>query len=153
MHYLGSPVLPLKFFENILKYYRYGLARVFIVEYQGKSIGTALALSFSRFMEVCWASTIQDYNHLSANMCLYWELIRFSIENNMSVFSFGRSSKESPTLVFKQQWGGHDLQLYWNYDLPINVDIRKMKFAAAIWKKLPAALVNRVGPIISSKIY
>lgn len=153
MHRLGSPVLPLRFFENILKYYKYGLARIFIIKNQDKVIGAAIALSFSRFMEVCWASTIQEYNHLSTNMCLYWELIRFAIENDMSTFSFGRSSKESSTLKFKHQWGGQDLQLYWNYDLPMNINVRKLKIASTIWKKLPASVVNRLGPIISSRIY
>ena len=66
-------------------------------------------------MEIPLASTIRDINHLSMNMFLYWEVLKFIIKQNYSQFNFGRSSKNAGTYRFKQQWGAEPKQLYWHY--------------------------------------
>jgi len=153
MHELGSPVLGKVFFKNILQYYKYGYAKVFIVKYNGKAVGGSIVLTYQDFSEVCWASTLREYNRLSPNMVLYWEMIKFAIENNMKIFSFGRGSKGSSTLKFKQQWGTVEKQLYFNFSHPQKINIKRITFLSNIWAILPYRLTLFLGPKIAAKIY
>ena len=38
-------------------------------------------------------------------MLLYWEVLKLAIDRHYRVFDFGRSSRDSGTFRFKQQWG------------------------------------------------
>lgn len=152
MHRLGSPVLSKSFFQNILETYD-DKASVFIVYYNNIIIGGSIVLSNGKLDEVCWASTSSEYNYLSTNMFLYWEMIKHSVENKMTIFSFGRSTKDSSTLKFKKQWGVDQKQLYWNVNKEPNIEIKKMTYLQEIWKRMPLFVANFIGPIVSKRIY
>ncbi len=110
-------------------------------------------------MEIPLASTIRDVNHLSMNMFLYWEVLKFAIKQNYSQFDFGRSSKNVGTYRFKQQWGAQPKQLYWHYwlgqsETPPSLNPSNPKYALiiSVWKRLPVALANLLGPAIVKNI-
>lgn len=153
MHSLGSPVIGKGFFESIFKYYDYGAAKVFCVYYNEIPVGASLVLEYLGFCEVCWASTIRKFNNLAPNMVLYWEMIKYSIENNMKIFSFGRGTKEGTSYRFKMQWGTETKQLYFNYSNEANYNIKSIKILPMIWARLPYPFVNVIGPYIAKKIY
>ena len=153
MHRLGSPHLSKTFFRNLIENYTHGEVLVFSVKYGEKHIGSSILLIFKDFSEVTWAATYQDFNHLAPNMILYWKMIDYCISQEMKTFSFGRASKDTGSLRFKKQWGGEEIQLFWNYSFPQVTRIENAKFLTSIWKYLPRFIIKIFGPIITKYVY
>jgi hypothetical protein len=87
-------------------------------------------------------------------MLMYWHLLERAIQRRQEVFDFGRSSKESNTYRFKEQWGAKEAPAQWQYYLreggvsdmrPENPRYQRL---IRIWQKLPLALTRLIGPRI-----
>ena len=120
-----------------------------------RPVAAAFLLGYKDTLEIPWASTIKDVNHLSVNMLLYWEVLKFAVDNQYQYFDFGRSSKDSGTFRFKQQWGAIPKQCYWHYWLKNNAEMPslnpnnpKYKLVISLWKKLPVSVTKYIGPNI-----
>lgn len=150
---LGSPPLPKLFFENIFKYYSFGKAHITLVKIDNIAVAAGMTLSYMKFNEVCWASSNYKYNKLNVNMVLYWEMIKYSINEGNTYFSFGRSSKESNTLKFKLQWGVVAKPIFFNYSNQKLMSLKKMTFLSNLWKMQPINSSIFLGKIISKYIY
>jgi FemAB-related protein (PEP-CTERM system-associated) len=154
MHDLGTPVYSKQFFNEMLNTFKEN-THIAVVRLNGEAVGAGFLVGNNGKLEIPWASTLRKVNHLGVNMYLYWNILKLAIEKNFQVFDFGRSSKNSGTLKFKKQWGGHEKQLYWYYDLSqgeklpdLNPNSEKFKAAIQIWKKMPVVLTNWIGPSI-----
>lgn len=154
MRDLGTPVYGKSLFNKILQTFTES-SRIITVHHGGRPVAVAFLLGHKDTLEIPWASTIKDVNHLSINMLLYWEVLKFAIKNQYQYFDFGRSSKGSGTFRFKQQWGAKPKQLYWHYWLPDNVEMPRLnpdnpKFALAInvWRRIPVFITKLIGPFI-----
>ena len=150
---LGSPVLSEKFFLNLLKYYKYGDVKVFIVRLDNKVIGGAVLLDYFKFAEDCWLSTLSEFNYLYTGLFLYWEMIKYSINKKKKYFSFGRSTRESSLLNFKRQWKPIEKQLFFSHSDKIKPGLKQMKFLTRLWKLLPLKVSNYIGPRIAERLY
>jgi FemAB-related protein (PEP-CTERM system-associated) len=158
MRDLGTPVYSKVFFRNILETFPY-LTKIFSVFLDKKVIASGIAIWFKDTFEMPWASSIRDYKSLCPNNLLYWEAIKFAIENGFKKFDFGRSTPHEGTYKFKEQWGARPVQLYWQYifngrkSLPeLNPKNPKYQMAIKIWQKLPVFLTKIVGPPIVRNI-
>ena len=154
MRDLGTPVYGIKFFENILHTFPEE-TRIIIIRLNTRPVAAGFLMSHGNRLEIPWASAIRDINHISINMLLYWETLKWAILNGYSHFDFGRSSRDSGTFRFKQQWGARPVQLYWHYWLGNNTEMPSLspsnpKFALmiGIWKQLPITLTQWLGPMI-----
>lgn len=147
MRHLGSPVIEKKFFQSLLGNYKYGEAKIFICYYDNLPVGGSITLSYFNLLEVSWASTLIKYNRLKPNMVVYWEMIRFAVENGFSFFSFGRSTRGSGAHEFKLRWGASELPLFFNYS-ERTFDFRKLKPLSVLWRKLPMSITNKIGPAL-----
>lgn len=154
MRDLGSPVQSKHFIENILTHFTQN-SWLIVIKLEQRPVAAGFLLGASNTMEIPLASTVQDVNHLSMNMLLYWEVLKFAIKQNYSQFDFGRSSKDAGTYRFKKQWGARAKQLYWYYWLgnskaPPSMNPSNPKYAVIIslWKQLPVKLANLLGPTI-----
>ncbi len=154
MRDLGTPVYGEKFFNEILRTF-FENSKIITLHHKGRPVAAAFLLGHKGTLEIPWASTIKEVNHLSINMLLYWEVLKFAIKNQYQYFDFGRSSKGSGTYRFKQQWGAKPKQLYWHYWLADNVEMPRLnpdnpKFALAInvWRRLPVFITKLIGPFI-----
>ena len=154
MRDLGTPVYGKALFDKILQIFPED-SRIISLHHGGRPVAAAFLLGYKETLEIPWASTIKEANHLSVNMLLYWEVLKFAIKNRYQYFDFGRSSKDSRTFRFKQQWGAKQKQLYWHYWLPddvkmpqLNPDNPRYSMAITIWKKLPIFLTKWLGPHI-----
>ena len=92
---------------------------------------------------------------LTVRAWLYWEVLKYSIEQGCTTFDFGRSSKDSNTYRFKKQWGAEAQQLHWYNWVPSGQSTPKLdpsnsKYTRAIemWRKLPLPVANLLGPHI-----
>lgn len=154
MRDLGTPVYTKAFFAEILRCFP-SQSRLIVVYLSKRPVAAAFLLGFKERLEIPWASTISDVNHLSINMLLYWEVLQFAIRTGYRFFDFGRSSKDAGTYRFKKQWGAEPMALYWHYwlkpgqQLPsLNPSNPKYALMINIWKRLPLPLTRLIGPHI-----
>lgn len=154
MRDLGTPVYSRQFFRNILEYFP-EKSRIIIIRLDNRPVAAGFLIGHGDTLEIPWASTIRDVNQLSMNMLLYQKFLKFAVENKYSYFNFGRSSKDSGTYRFKQQWGAVPKQLHWHYwlnsgcELPsLNPDNPKYALVIKLWKHLPLAVTKILGPRI-----
>lgn len=158
MRDLGTPVYGKALFRNLLNAFPMH-ANILIVRLNNRPVAGAFLVVYGGTMEIPWASTLRNVNHLSINMLMYWEILRFAIEQQCKYFDFGRSSKDAGTYQFKKQWGAIPKQLYWHYwlangeDLPaINPHNPKYALAIKLWQRMPVSLTRLVGPYIVKNI-
>lgn len=156
MRDLGTPVYSRRFFELVLTQAPGRPELVVGRDARGKAIAAALVLRHGERMEVPWASTLRRANALNANMVLYWTMLQHAIQAGCTTFDFGRSTADASTYRFKKQWGAQPVPLYWHYGMAegqalpqLNPSNPKYRMAIAIWKRLPLALTNRLGPVLS----
>jgi serine/alanine adding enzyme len=154
MRDLGTPVYPKKLFCSTKKHFGQA-CRVITVWHERKPIAVGITLGFGSSVEIPWASALRKYNNYSPNMMLYWEAIKTACSDGYRVFDFGRSSRDSSTYRFKEQWGARPLELHWYYkvlagEVP-DVNPKSPKFSLLVncWKHLPLGLANRIGPWIT----
>jgi hypothetical protein len=82
-------------------------------------------------------------------------MIEAAVDSRCDVFDFGRSTPNEGTYKFKAQWAAEPVPLHWEYPLlPGNIVPNvtpanpKFRLAIELWKKLPLAIANRLGPRI-----
>ena len=154
MRDLGTPVYPKQFFWAILEQLP-DRANIISVRLNNEPVGGGFLLGFGGMLEIPWASTLRKVNHLSINMLMYWEVLKFAVGHGYMAFDFGRCTEGSGTHRFKKQWGTQPRQLNWHYwlrdsdKLPgLTPDNPKYHFAISVWKKMPIVLTNAIGPHI-----
>jgi serine/alanine adding enzyme len=154
MHQLGTPVYPRRFFDIACEALC-GLASVVIVRMRYEVQAAAIVVRHGRTLEVPWAAATPEAKRRSANMRMYWEMLRFAIDSGAEAFDFGRSTVDSGTYRFKAQWGAQPRQLHWHYWLPsggaipkLNQSNPKYARAAALWRRMPLWCANLIGPYI-----
>ncbi|WP_405223840.1 FemAB family XrtA/PEP-CTERM system-associated protein [Lentisalinibacter sediminis] len=154
MRDLGTPVYAKSLFRFLADRFPDDVT-LMVIRVNSRPAAAAFLLSDERGMEIPWASTVQDFNRISINMLLYWEVLKHAIESGKTLFDFGRSTVDSGTYRFKKQWGAEPVQLHWHYwlatgeELPrINPDNSRYRLAIRMWQKLPLAVANRLGPYL-----
>jgi hypothetical protein len=85
--------------------------------------------------------------------------MQYAAAQGCTVFDFGRSSIDSGTYHFKQQWGAKPVQIYWQVlgrkEQPENgspAKSSKLQMAVECWKRLPVSLTRVIGPRIRKYI-
>ncbi len=155
MRDLGTPVLPRAFFAKLARVFGDDVSFTAVYTAQGAPAAAACCLTWKDEVEVTWASSLRELNHLSPNMLLYANLMEQAIGRGSTVFNFGRSTPGSATHRFKLQWGGEDRPLAWPAWSPSGAgstpspDRPAFRIATAVWRRLPMAVANRIGPLLS----
>jgi hypothetical protein len=87
---------------------------------------------------------------------MYYELMRHARARGCARFDFGRSKTASGAYFFKKNWGFEPEPLSYSSWTAPGADLRdadptSARHAAriALWRKLPLALANRLGPPIA----
>jgi serine/alanine adding enzyme len=159
MRDLGTPVYPKRFFRTILE--RFGQhCQLVVIESNGEPWAAAFLVFWRGGAEVPWASCRARAKPLGANMKLYWELLSHAIDRGCTSFDFGRSTVDSGTYRFKQQWGAQPVPLHWyrwerrgsGQTAGGEEKGKAMRLATAIWQRLPAPVANTLGPFISGAL-
>lgn len=158
MRDLGTPVYSSAFFHEVMGAFP-DRARLTIVHLGNVPIAAALSYRSGSTMEAPWASSIRDYNSLCPNHLLYWSMIERATASGCAVFDFGRSTPNEGTFKFKQQWGAEPVPLFWEYWLESGTALPnasptnpRLRLAIELWKKLPLAVANRLGPSLVRSI-
>ncbi|MEL7310248.1 MAG: FemAB family XrtA/PEP-CTERM system-associated protein [Pseudomonadota bacterium] len=154
MRDLGTPVYASSFYERMASTFPDDI-KIVAITVGGKPAAAAFLIGHRDQLEIPWASTVRDFNRISINMLLYWEVLRYAIEAGFKRFDFGRSTVDAGTYRFKRQWGAEPRQLHWHYWLAdggeppkMNPDNPKYAMAIKVWQKLPVSVANTIGPRI-----
>lgn len=151
MRDLGTPVLPRVLFERVAA----ALPDIveFGVVYRGEQpLAAGCGFVWRSEFEMTWAGSLRESRRISANMMLYWAFMQRAILRGIRVFNFGRCTPGSGTHHFKRQWGGVDVPLRWcRYSTgavkaPPSPDDRAFSWGPRLWRRLPLAVANRLGP-------
>ncbi len=158
MRDLGTPVYPKQFFKEILDRFK-KYCHIIVIRHQNQPVAAGFLIGFKHQLEIPWASSLREYNRISPNMALYWECLKYAIDQGYKSFDFGRCSKGSGTYRFKKQWGAQEKPFYWHYwlknggTLPeLNPNNPKYQLAIRAWQKLPIPIANFLGPKIVKNI-
>jgi serine/alanine adding enzyme len=155
MRNLGTPAYGQRFFSLILETFPKS-ARIIVVRgQQGIPVAAGFLLGYRDRLEIPWASSLPEFNHLQSNMWLYWNCLKYACDHGYRVFDFGRSTLGGSTYRFKEQWCAKPVPHFWHYYLEgsqtlprLNPDNPKFRLAIALWRRLPLSLTRLLGPAI-----
>ncbi len=155
---LGSPPYPYSFFEHLSAGYGDN-AGVLTVLYQNMPAAGIFYFKYKDVLMPYFSGSNSKYNFTNANNVLYFELMKYGLNNGFKYFDFGRSRVNSGSGKFKQYMGFTPQSLhYYHYltgqkEIPnINPSNPKFNLASSIWSKLPLRLTELLGPTIVKRI-
>lgn len=157
MRDLGTPALPREVFDHALQAFPKKMVFATVYHEHGPVAVGAGFVHRDEF-EITWASALREYSRLAPNMLLYWSLMEEMSGRGLKTFNFGRCTPGGGTHRFKSQWGGRDVPLPWAQWSPGGLngtpspDSAKFRLATRVWRGLPLAVTNHVGPWLARKI-
>ncbi len=157
MRDLGIPVYPKELFSETLSSFGKE-SRLTIVYHNNQAVAAGITIGTSQTLEVLWASSLKKYKKIAPNMLLYWEIMKHAIMDGYLCIDFGRSSKDSGTFKFKEQWGATPDQLHWYYyvsegDIPeISSQNESMSVLVTMWKYMPLPVSKLIGRYITRSL-
>ena len=157
MRDLGTPVLPRALFERVAAVFP-SLVVFGAVYRGGEPIAAGAGFVWRSEFEMTWASALRAHSRLAPNMLLYWSFMQEMIRRGVRTFDFGRCTPGAGTHQFKRQWGGADVPLPWlqwsprQVTAPPTPDRPLFRFASAVWRRLPLAVTNQLGPVIARQL-
>ena len=155
VHNLGTPVFPRSLFDAVLD--RFGAdADILTVSHGGRPTASVLSLYHNGTVMPFWGGGTFAARGLRANERMYYELMLHARRKGCTRFDFGRSKTGSGPFSFKKNWGFEPEPLVYRiWSAPgseaRNIDPTDPGYSAKIelWKRLPLALANRIGPVIA----
>jgi serine/alanine adding enzyme len=154
MRDLGTPVYSKRFFRAICEYFPKE-SRICLVSSNDRPLAAGFLYGFRSILEIPWAASDKRFSRLAPNMLLYSSVLEHACQEGFQFFDFGRSTPNSGTYRFKEQWGAEPHQLYWHYwiasgrEIPqLNPQNPKYELAIKIWQRLPLPVANWLGPHI-----
>jgi len=158
MRYHGTPVYPLRFFQEIFRQYE-GQVNLFSVRREGRTLFMLLNLMYEDVVLPFYLGSVPTERVRGGEECLYWSVIRWAKEAGYRTFDFGRSKLGTGPYEFKKRWGMAEIPLGYQYhlvraqEMP-NVSPANPRYRLLInaWRRLPLPLTRLIGPRIIRNI-
>ena len=154
VHRLGTPVFSRRYFD-ILREEFAADSEIVTVTDNGKLVASVLSFFFRDEVLPYYGGGTDLARQVAGNDFMYWEVMRRACERGLRTFDYGRSKRGTGSFDFKKNWGFEPTPLPYEYRLvkghevpdhnPLNPKYRAF---IALWKKLPRAMANRIGPHI-----
>ena len=159
VHRLGTPVFPKGYFKTIKEVFGEECEIRIIVQNDEQETGKLIA----GVMSFYWRDEVLPYygggmpaaREVAGNDYMYWNLMQAAAARGVTIFDFGRSKLGTGAFDFKKNWGfsptplAYEYKLYASTELPDNNPLNpKYQLFIKLWKKLPIALANVLGPHI-----
>jgi FemAB-related protein (PEP-CTERM system-associated) len=150
---LGTPAFPRKHFANLLAEFGEG-ADVREMELDGRLAAAVFTFYFRDQVLPYYGASEPEFHPQQPNNFMYWELMRWGLEQGYRLFDFGRSkTRESGSFDFKAHWGmtmrelPYEILLVRRRELP-NFSPNNPKFEVflKVWRRLPLWMTNAIGP-------
>jgi FemAB-related protein (PEP-CTERM system-associated) len=155
-HRHGTPPQSRRYFDALLEAFGSDCEVAIVHSAQGKPVSGVLSFYFRDEVLPYYAGDIPDARDLAANDFKYWDLMRRACERKLKVFDYGRSKRDTGSFDFKKNWGFEPVPLHYEHRLykldtvpQNNPSNRKYQAAIAVWRRLPRAAVNAMGPVLA----
>lgn len=159
MRALGSPPHAERLFRAIVRHFgdRVRIANALDGD---RPVGGLVALHYAGAVAVPWASTLRSERTRCPNNLVYWDALSWAERVGAHTFDFGRSPVGSGTHRFKRGWGARERPLFWaRLDAAGGMaavrsdgDSAVLRLLARVWRQLPPALCDGVGPRLRQRI-
>jgi FemAB-related protein (PEP-CTERM system-associated) len=153
VHRHGTPPLPKRFFEILLRTFPAESEVLTITDSRGIPVSSVFSFYFRDEVLPCYAGDDIGAREVAGNDFKYWELMRRACERGVRVFDYGRSKRGTGPFDFKKNWGFEPTPLayeYWLYrrdSIPENNPLNpKYRAFIALWRRLPIPVANFLGP-------
>ncbi|MBB5986456.1 FemAB family XrtA/PEP-CTERM system-associated protein [Sphingobium lignivorans] len=155
VHNLGTPVFPRAMFDEVLDAFGED-AEIVLVSGQGQPLSAVLALYHGDRIMPYWQGADRDARLARANEVAYFALMRRGRERGCAQFDFGRSKVGTGTAAYKKNWGFEGVPLAYHIHAAPGHEARDInplspqyRRKVALWKALPPAIADRLGPLIA----
>jgi FemAB-related protein (PEP-CTERM system-associated) len=151
----GTPALPKRFFRRLQAAFGEQCQVLTVTDAAGKALSSVLAFRFRDEILPYYAGDDFTARDLAANDFKYWELMRRACAQGCTLFDYGRSKVGTGPYSFKKNWGfepqplSYEYRLYKRDAVPQNNPMNpKYRAFIALWRRLPIAVANALGPHI-----
>ena len=151
---LGTPVFSPSYFANLKAEFG-GDCDVLTVLRDGTPVSAVLNFYFRDQVLPYYGGGGAAARNLAANDFMYWEVMRRAALRGYRVFDFGRSKRGTGAYDFKRNWGFEPEALPYEYRLRPGAALPdrnplspKYRLFIKLWRHLPLALANLLGPPI-----
>jgi len=151
----GTPALPKAFFARLKQVFGADCEVLTVTSPEGKPLSSVLSFYFRDEVLPYYAGDDTEARALAANDFKYWELMRRACERGVRIFDYGRSKVGTGPYSFKKNWGfeptplSYEYVLYRRDEVPQNNPMNpKYRLFIALWRRLPLAVANTIGPHI-----
>jgi FemAB-related protein (PEP-CTERM system-associated) len=155
VHRHGTPAMPRAWFEALLQEFGKDAEVLTVVSPEGKPLTSVLSFYFRDEVLPYYAGDDLAARELAANDFKYWALMQHAVRRGARLFDYGRSKLDTGPYHFKKNWGftpqplHYELKLLAGGELPQhNPNNPKYRLVIDTWRRLPRALVNRLGPLV-----
>lgn len=152
---LGTPVFPPSLFDAVLDHFG-SSADILTIRSGGRAVASVLSLYYRGAVLPYWGGGTREARRLRANDRMYFELMRHARARGCDRFDFGRSKTDSGAYHFKRNWGFTPQPLTYAIWTAAGAAARDANpnsagnsALAALWKRLPLGLANRLGPLVA----
>ncbi|MCK4273141.1 FemAB family PEP-CTERM system-associated protein [bacterium] len=149
---LGSPVMPFKWFENLLAEFAPHV-NVLSVRYKKKIVAAVLTFFFRDTVMPYHSGSLKEYAQYQINNVMYLRLMEYGSERGYRYFDFGRSRHNTGSYHFKKHQGFKPRPLHYQYylrhgkELPdLNPSNPTFSIPQRIWPRLPLWATQLLGP-------
>ena len=155
VHRHGTPPFAKRYFARLCAVFGDRCEILTVTDSLGRPVSSVMSFYFRDEVLPYYAGDTADARDLAANDFKYWELMRRACEKNVRVFDYGRSKVGTGSFDFKHNWGFvpsplvYEFKLYRRESIPQNNPLNpKYRAMIAVWKRLPRAAANAIGPHI-----
>jgi len=158
VHRLGTPVFSQRYFQTLRDVFGPD-CEVMTVILDNAVIASVMSFYFRDQVLPYYAGGMDQAREVAGNDFMYWELMRRACERGVQVFDFGRSKGGTGSFDFKKNWGFEPQALHYEYRLvraksvpEVNPLNPKYQLAIRLWRRMPLALANLIGPLIARNL-
>lgn len=149
---LGSPVLPFKWFQNLLAEFGPKMD-IFSVKYRGKVVAAVATFFFRETVMPYYSGALMEFARYQINNLLFLRLMEYGSERGYRYFDFGRSRVDTGPYHFKRHQGFRPQPLFYQYYLrqgrklpDISPSNPAFSIPQRIWSLLPLWTTQLLGP-------
>ncbi len=155
LHHHGTPAFPRRWFATLLTVFDETALDILVVTHQGRPVSAVMSFYDGEMVLPYYAGTAPDARRLFAHDYMYWVLMGHAWARGCRRFDFGRSRVGSGPYHYKRHWGFAPRELVYHYDLvsareppDMRPENSRYRLFVRMWRNLPFALANRLGPMV-----
>ena len=152
---LGTPIFPRRYLRELKRQFEDSIELSTAI-YKGAAVASLFSFYFGDRVMPYFIGAGPGAREARAHDFLYWSLMQRAADRGVAEYDFGRSKIDTGPYAYKKLWGFEPVPLEYQYwlvkaDALPDVNPNNPKFAVftKVWKKLPLAVANTVGPLLA----